>query len=276
VKKRGFGPSQIEVPIIGQGTWKMENDGTRARCVSALRKGIDLGMTHIDTAEMYGDGVVEEIVGEAIAGRRERVFLVSKVLPYNASRTGTMQACEKSLKRLRTDHLDVYLLHWRGDIPLEETVEALESLVKQGKIKSWGVSNFDVDDIDELFTLKAGANCVCNQVLLHLEKRYAAGTLLDVCRDASIALVGYSPLAQGTLPGKRKVLDQIAKAHNTTAESIALAFLAHDDGVFLIPKSSTLQHVEQNAKSADIVLSDAELKQLNAAFPITGRRLSFI
>src|SRR5262245_43176899 len=211
MERRRFGATSPHVPTIGQGTWGIETDD-RSSAVAALRRGLDLGMTHIDTAEMYGDGVVEEMVGEAIAGRREDVFLVSKVLPAHASRRGTVTACEASLARLRTDRLDCYLLHWRGRHPLEDTVAAFEQLRAQGKIRSWGVSNFDVRDLEETWTLAGGRRLACNQVLYHLQQRAIEHRVLPWCEEYGVAVVAYSPFGSGRFPGARTG-GEIGRAH---------------------------------------------------------------
>lgn len=271
-----LGSTGVDVAVVGQGTWNFEHDD-RARAIDALRRGIDLGLTHIDTAEMYGRGVVEELVGEAIAGRRDDVFLVSKVLPSNASKHGTIEACERSLRRLRTDHLDVYLLHWRGRHPLADTIAAFESLVADGKIRAWGVSNFDVDDMIEALSIAGPGRCACNQVLYHLEERYADGKLLDVCRENDVALVAYSPLGSGSFPhgAKRALLDEIAGAHGVDAHAVALAFLLRDD-VFVIPKAATRAHVDSNARAMTVELTDGERAKIDATFPRRGKRLGSI
>lgn len=280
MRKCPFGPTGMRVPVIGQGTWMMERD--RAASVRALRAGLDAGMTHVDTAEMYGDGACEEIVAEAIAGRRDQVFLVSKVLPEHATRAGMVRACEASLRRLKTDHLDGYLLHWRGRHPLAETVAGFEELLAAGKIRSFGVSNFDVGDLEELARLVPLERCACNQVLLHLEERYAEGALLDRCRRHGITLVAYSPLGQGQLirPGRdaaarRVVLDDIARARGATPHAVALAFLLRSPGVVVIPKASSVAHVEANAVAARLQLSPDEIARIDAAFPRSGRRLAY-
>lgn len=277
---RPFG-SVGEVPLVGQGTWEMEAD--RAASVAALRRGLDLGLTHIDTAEMYGAGACEEIVGEAIAGRRDEVFLVSKVLPENASRSGTVRACEASLRRLKTDRLDCYLLHWRGSHPLAETLAGFEELLARGKIRSFGVSNFDVEDLDELARLVPLERCACNQVLLHLEKRYAEGALLERCRRHGITLVAYSPLGQGRLvragrhaAERRAGLEEIARAHGATPQAVALAFLLRSPGVVVIPKAASLAHVEANAAAARLALTAAEVSRLEATFPRSGASLESV
>ena len=270
-----FGAAGVDVAVVGQGTWNCERD--RAGALRALRRGLELGMTHVDTAEMYGDGEAEQIVGEAIRGRRGDVFLVSKVLPRNASKAGTVRACEQSLRRLDVDALDVLLLHWRGQHPLAETIAAFESLKADGKIKAWGVSNFDVDDMIEVLGIAGPAKCACNQALLHLEERYAEGKLRDVCRENDVALVAYSPLGSGSFPRgkKRKLLDEIAATHGVDAHAVALAFLSRDD-VFVIPKATDVAHVEVNATAGDVRLSDDEIRRIDTAFPIKGTELGVI
>jgi diketogulonate reductase-like aldo/keto reductase len=270
---RMFGSSGCEVSKVGQGTWKIES--ARAG-VAALVRGLDLGLTHIDSAEMYGDGAAEEIVGAAIAGRRDEVFLVSKVLPSNASARGTQRACEQSLKRLGTDRLDCYLLHWRGSHPLEETVAAFERLKREGKILSWGVSNFDVDDLDELAGIAGPGHPACNQVLYHLSERAIEHAVLPWCRERRCAVVAYTPFGErpalytaNTGPGR--VLATVAARHGATARQIALAFLLANPEVWVIPKAGSLAHVEDNAAAAAIALGAADLQELDAAFP-RGRR----
>src|SRR5476651_204665 len=226
MKSRKFGNSKDEVSVIGQGTWYIDR-GDRKSAIAALRRGVDLGMTHIDTAEMYGDA--EPVIAEAIAGRREEVFLVSKVLPGNASRRGTIIACERSLKRLKTDRLDCYLLHWRGSCPLTETVAAFEELAGAGKIKSWGVSNFDTDDLDEMLGVAGKSKIACNQVLYHLQERAIEHAVIPWCEQHGVAVVAYSPFGHNDFPSPRnkagEVLQTIAKAHGASPRQIALGFL---------------------------------------------------
>jgi diketogulonate reductase-like aldo/keto reductase len=241
--------------------------------LAALRRGLDLGLTHIDTAEMYGSGAAERLVGKAIEGRRDEVFLVSKVLPTNASRKGTLAACEKSLANLRTDRLDCYLLHWRGSVPLEETLGAFESLVRQGKILSWGVSNFDAQDLAEVAAISGAGHPVCNQVLYHLRERAIEHAVLPWCRKHDCALVAYTPFGQSAaiFDGASKparVLQDIAAAHDATPRRVALRFLLRHPEVFVIPKASDLDHVEENAGAAAVNLSDADIAKLDAAFPL--------
>lgn len=273
MERRLFGWTGVSVPVIGQGTWGMER--SRPASVAALRRGLDLGMTHIDTAEMYGDGAVEEIVGEAVAGRRHEVFLVSKVLPENASRRGTIAACERSLRRLRTDYLDCYLLHWRGQHPLAETIAAFEELVRDGKIKTWGVSNFDEEDIEKAARIAGLNRIVCNQILYHLGERSIEHYILPACELHRITVVAYSPFGQGRLiPGP--VLEEIARARGATARQVALRFLVRYPGIFAIPKAADMQHVEENAGAGDLQLSDQEIRQIAAAFPISGPRRRYL
>jgi diketogulonate reductase-like aldo/keto reductase len=269
--RRLFDSTPFEVPVVGQGTWWIDQ-GDRGQAVATLRHGLDLGLTHIDTAEMYGDGTVEEIVAEAIAGRRDEVFLVSKVLPENASRRRTIAACEKSLARLRTDRLDCYLLHWRESDPLEETFEAFERLLAAGKLRSWGVSNFDENDLAEAWDLRASGGPVCNQVLYHLNERAIEHAVLPWCEHHGLALVGYSPFGHGDFPApgspQGRVLGQIAEAHEATPRQVALAFLVRRPSLFTIPKASSIQHVEENAGGGAIRLTRAEVARLEEAFPL--------
>jgi diketogulonate reductase-like aldo/keto reductase len=267
---RAFGQAGVRVPIVGQGTWHMERDG-RARSVDAIRAGLDLGLAHIDTAEMYGSGEVETIVGEAIEGRRDEVFLVSKVLPSNASRTGVIAACERSLKRLRTDHLDGYLLHWPGAEPLSDTVAAFETLKRHGKVLSWGVSNFDEDELDALSEVEDGDRCVCNQVLYHLQQRAIEHSLIDRCARVGMAVVAYSPFGQDRFPAERsaggRVLAEIGQAHGASGRQVALAFLLRHPNVFAIPKSANVAHVAENAAAGDLVLNESDIAAIDRAFP---------
>ncbi|WAJ26096.1 aldo/keto reductase [Antarcticirhabdus aurantiaca] len=269
---RPFGPVPREVASIGQGTWYID-EAHRPTAVAALRRGLDLGMTHIDTAEMYGEA--EIVVGEAIDGRRDEVFLVSKVLPGNASRRGTIEACERSLRRLGTDRLDCYLLHWRGGHPLEDTVAALEELVSSGKILSWGVSNFDVDDLDEALAAAGPGRIACNQVLYHLGERAIEHAVMPWCEEHGVAVVAYSPFGHGSFPGPQtpggRVLQDIADRHGATARQVALRFLVRRPSSFTIPKASSPEHAADNAGAQALRLTDAELARIDAAFPL-GRR----
>ncbi len=270
MERRRFGSTKHEVPVVGQGTWHLEDDDA-ATAIAALRLGLDLGMTHIDTAELYGSGRVEELVGEAIAGRRDEVFLVSKVLPEHASRAGTRAACEKSLARLRTDRLDSYLLHWPGKHPLEGTIAAFEQLEREGKILSWGVSNFDVADLEAAWEI-AGPGClVCNQVLYHLHERAIEHAIIPWCEQHGVAVTAYSPFGSGRFPGPRtkggRVLHDIAAAHRATPRQIALCFLVRRPSVFAIPKASQPEHAAENAGARDLQLTRAELARIDRAFP---------
>lgn len=270
MKHREFGTTERQVPLVGQGTWYSESD-TRAAAIAALRRGITLGMTHVDTAEMYGSGEAEELVAQAIAGHRDEVFLVSKVLPENASRRGTILACESSLGRLQTDRLDCYLLHWRGRYPLEETVAAFEQLRRAGKILSWGVSNFDVPDLEELTTIPGGDHCACNQVLYHLRERAIEHAVIPWCQKRGVAVVAYSPFGGGDFPAPHskggRVLDQIAASHGATARQVALRFLVRNRSLFTIPKATHIDHVVENALAGDLHLTDAEMALVDEAFP---------
>ncbi|MBR1221968.1 aldo/keto reductase [Bradyrhizobium sp. U87765 SZCCT0131] len=265
---RPFGLTGHAVSVIGQGTWYIDS-GDRKAAVESLRRGLDLGMTHIDTAEMYGDA--ELVIAEAIARRRDDCFLVSKVLPSNASRRGTVTACERSLARLKTDRLDCYLLHWRGNHPLEDTVAALEQLVAAGKIRSWGVSNFDVEDLDELLAIAGPGRIACNQVLYHLNERAIEHAVIPWCERESVAVVAYSPFGHNDFPPPRsaggKVLAQIAARHQATPRQIALAFLARRPSVFPIPKAASAAHAADNAAALRLVLGADDIAALDAAFP---------
>jgi diketogulonate reductase-like aldo/keto reductase len=268
MKSRQFGKGGVEVSVIGQGTWYIDR-GDRKRAVAALRRGIDLGMTHIDTAEMYGDA--ELVVAEAMAGRRDEVFLVSKVLPSNASRRGTITACERSLARLKTDRLDCYLLHWRGSYPLAETVAAFEELVAAGKIQSWGVSNFDVDDLDELSAVAGGNRIACNQVLYHLGERAIEHAVIPWCARHGVAAVAYSPFGHNDFPSPHskpgQLLQTIAEAHGASPHQVALSFLTRDPELLTIPKASSAEHAADNAGAGELSLRPAELAALDRAFP---------
>jgi diketogulonate reductase-like aldo/keto reductase len=268
MKHRQFGSHGPQVSVIGQGTWYIDH-GDRASAVAALRRGIDLGMTHIDTAEMYGDA--ELVVAEAIADKRDDVFLVSKVLPSNASRRGTITACDRSLKRLKTDRLDCYLLHWRGSYPLAETVAAFDELVAAGKIRSWGVSNFDTDDLDELLDVAGEGKIACNQVLYHLQERAIEHGVIPWCEAHGVAVVAYSPFGHNDFPSPRSkpgaVLQAIADAHRATPRQVALGFLTRRQSVFAIPKASKSDHAAENAAAGDLTLGDKEIAALDKAFP---------
>jgi diketogulonate reductase-like aldo/keto reductase len=279
MERRQFGPVPREVPVIGQGTWYID-DAHRPSAVAALRRGLDLGMTHIDTAEMYGDA--EIVVGEAITGRRDDVFLVSKVVPSNASRAGTMAACERSLARLKTDRLDCYLLHWPGSHRLEDSFAGFERLREQGKILSWGVSNFDVLNLDAAWKAGGEDRIACNQVLYHLEERAIEHGVLPWCERHGVAVVAYSPFGHGSFPGPgtpgRLVLEAIAASHGATARQVALRFLVRKPSLLAIPKASSIAHVEDNAAAGSLWLSEAELARIDAMFPLGSipRRLPML
>jgi len=268
--QRSFGASGALVPSIGQGSWYSEQ-GDRREAIAAFRRGLDLGLTHIDTAEMYGDGRSEALIGEAIEGRRDEVFLVSKVLPHNASRQGVRAACERSLRHLKTDRLDCYLLHWRGPHSLAETFAGFEALKQEGKILSWGVSNFDEDDLDEALAAAGPGRIACNQVLYHLRERAIEHAVIPWCEQNGVAVVAYSPFghddfpAAGTASGK--VLAEIAASHGATPRQVALAFLTRSESVFAIPKAGRVTHVEDNAGALNLTLSEAEIGRIDAAFP---------
>jgi diketogulonate reductase-like aldo/keto reductase len=264
--------SGITLPALGFGTWNMGEDSAKTKDeIAAIGKALDLGMTVIDTAEMYGNGGAEKITGAALQGRRDEAFLVSKVLPWNASLKGTVQACEHSLKRLGTDHLDLYLLHWRGEHPLEETVAAFERLKQDGKIREWGVSNFDVDDMEELFSVENGRNCAANQVLYNLTRRGIEFDLLPWCQQRNIAIMAYSPIEQGRLTSNAD-LTHLAKAHQATPAQVALAFLLEREGVLPIPKSANVHRVEENRAAVELELTDEDLQLLDRLFAPPQRK----
>jgi len=267
-------PSGRDIPALGIGTWNMgESHAEEAQEVASIRKAVELGMMVVDTAEMYADGRSEEIVGKAIADLRDEVFLVSKVYPFNANATGTIEACERSLKRLGVDHLDLYLLHWRGSHPLEETVAAFEKLKQSGKIRDWGVSNFDTDDMEELFEVENGRNCAVNQVLYNLSRRGVEYDLLPWCQEKSLPLMAYSPIEQGRILNNHELI-RIAKAYQATPAQVALAFLLERDGVLAIPKSAKPERVEENRGATDLDISDEDWASLDAAFPPPTRKTS--
>jgi diketogulonate reductase-like aldo/keto reductase len=260
-------PSGEAVPVLGQGTWRLaEGVHHRADEIAALRLGLDLGMTLIDTAEMYADGGTEELVGEAIAGRREEVFLVGKVLPPNATHSGTIAACERSLRRLKTDWFDLYLLHWRGGPPLEETLDAFGLLVRAGKIRYWGVSNFDVSDLEELTELPGGSAVQTDQVLYNLTRRGIEYDLLPWCREHSIPIMVYSPIEQGRIL-RHPALDSVAMRNDATPAQVALAWLLRQDGLLVIPRTGMPEHVRQNRAALDLRLTMKDLAELERAFP---------
>lgn len=269
MEQKKFGTGGPDVSVIGQGTWYLDR-GDRRAAVAALRRGIEAGMTHIDTAEMYGDA--ELVIADAIAGvPRDELFLVSKVLPSNASRRGTITACERSLKRLGTDYLDCYLLHWRGSYPFEETVAAFDELVAAGKIRSWGVSNFDQDDLDELLAVAGKGKIACNQVLYHLQERAIEHAVIPWCERHGVAVVAYSPFGHNEFPSLRskagEVLQAIADAHQASARQVALAFLTRAPSALAIPKASSADHAADNAGAGKLNLDDSEIAALDKAFP---------
>jgi diketogulonate reductase-like aldo/keto reductase len=260
-------PGGETVVALGQGTWHMgESASGRKQEVAALRLGLELGLSLIDTAEMYANGVAEEVVGEAFAGRREEIFIVSKVLPENATRRGTVAACERSLKRLKTDRIDLYLLHWRGTPPLADTLEGFATLAKDGKIRRWGVSNFDAGDMQELWGLKGGDACATNQVLYNLSRRGIEYDLVPACRKRHVPIMAYSPIEQGRLL-RNRALKEVADHHRATPAQVALAWLLQQDGTIVIPKSSDEAHVRENRAAAELKLTAADLAALDKAFP---------
>lgn len=264
-------PDGTEIPALGQGTWHMgENARARAQEADALRLGLDLGMTLIDTAEMYGEGGAEQVVGDAIAGRRDGVFLVSKVYPHNASRRGAVAACERSLKRMRVETIDLYLLHWRGSVPLAETVEAFEALHRAGKIRHWGVSNCDVDDLEELGP--ALADCATDQVLYSLDHRGVEYDLLPFCAQHRMPVMAYSPVGQGGRMLRHKALAEVAARHGATPAQVAVAWTLRSGNVVSIPKAADPAHVRQNAAARDIALTAEDLATLDAGFAPPARK----
>src|SRR5512142_3191459 len=273
--RRPFGRKGPLVAALGQGTWRMEGDD-RARAIRALRAGLDAGMTHLDTAEMYGSGEVEETVREAIAGRRDEVFLVSKVWPQNATYQGTKAACERSLSRLRTDRLDCYLLHWPSHHPLDETIRAFEELVRAGKIRSWGLSNFDAPRLEKALAVAGEGRIACDQVLYNVGERSVEHAVLPWCEKHGVAVVAYSPLGSGVFPSPRspggKALAEIAAARGATPYQVALAFALRRPSVLAVVKASDPAHAVENAKAGDLRLSSEEVRRLEAAFPLKVKR----
>ena len=260
-------PSGAKIPTFGLGTWRMGEDARRrAAEVAALRHGIERGITLIDTAEMYGDGEAESIVAEAVGKRRAEMFVVGKVLPENASRRGTVAACERSLKRLNTDRIDLYLLHWRGSVPLEETLEAFAALVAAGKIVEWGVSNFDISDMGELWKMPDGNAGATNQVLYNLTRRGIEFDLMPWCRQRKLPVMAYSPIEQGRLLGHR-ALAEIAARHRATPAQVAIAWLMRHDDVIVIPKAAEIAHVDENLTALDLLLTHDDFTALDHAFP---------
>jgi diketogulonate reductase-like aldo/keto reductase len=267
-----FGPTDRLVPIIGQGTWYNDRYD-RGSAIAALRRGLDLGLTHIDTSEMYGSGAAEEMVTEAIGGRRKEVFLVSQVLPHHATRQGTIEACEGSLTRLNTEWLDCYLLHWRRPHPpLGDTIAAFAQLVREGKILSWGVSNFDVPDLEEVEYIAGPGRLACNQALYRLQERAIEHAVIPWCEKHGVAVVGYSPFGRGHFPGSRtdggRVLQEIATTHHATPRQVALRFLVRRPSLFTIPRATHSEHATENARAGELLLSEAELARIDEAFPL--------
>ncbi|MDR4307982.1 aldo/keto reductase [Chelatococcus sambhunathii] len=269
MRMTAFGAGGPQVAAIGQGTWRLD-DASRAGAIEALRKGLDAGMTHVDTAEMYGEA--EPLVAEALGARRNETFLVSKVLPQNAGKARTIAACERSLKRLKTDRLDCYLLHWRGSVPLAETIEAFETLVADGKILSWGVSNFDVRDLEEAVAIAGEGRIACNQVLYHLEERAIEHGVLPWCEKHGVAVVAYSPFGSGDFPNSSSqagaALAAVAAEIGASARQVALAFLTRRPSVLAIPKASRVAHALDNAGAGDLELSPEQIARIDAAFPL--------
>ncbi len=268
-----FGQSGMAVPRVGQGTFLMEHDDP-TQVVAALQAGIDLGLSHIDTAEMYGGGRVEELVGKALRGRRDRAFVVTKVLPGNASRAGTLKACAASLRRLGVDTIDCYLLHWPGSHPLAETFAAFEELRASGAIRSYGVSNFDETELEEAAAIVGSERLACNQILYHLGERSSEHGVIPWCEARSVAVVGYTPFGRATFPplSGANALETVARARGVTPRQIALAYLTRRPGLFTIPKASTPRHVAENAAAAALVLAEDELRSIEAAFPLGPAR----
>jgi diketogulonate reductase-like aldo/keto reductase len=265
-------PSGMTIPILGQGTWEMgEGKHPRREEILALQLGIDLGMTLIDTAEMYGNGATEELVGEAISGRRQDVILVSKVLPSNATTRGTVEACERSLRRLKTDYIDIYLLHWRESVPLEKTVDGFEKLVRAGRIRCWGVSNFDVSDMEELMAIPEGSRCQTNQVLYNLTRRGIEHDLLPWCRKRRMPIMAYSPIEQGRLLVDRG-LRKVATRHNATPAQVVLAWVLRGKDINTIPKAGTRKHVEENRAALQVNLTKEDLAELDETFPAPKKK----
>jgi diketogulonate reductase-like aldo/keto reductase len=267
-------PDGEKVPAYGQGTWHMgESRGKRADEVAALKLGIELGITLIDTAEMYGSGIAEEIAAEAAHGRRDELFIVSKVLPYNASRNGTIEACERSLKRLKTDRIDLYLLHWTGSHPFAETLAGFEQLKQQGKIRHHGVSNFDRGDMEKWYALAGGKTVASNQILYNLTRRGPEWEVIPWCRERNISIMAYSPIEQGRMLG-HKALAEVGARHGATPAQVALAWLLRQDGMIVIPKASRQEHVRENLGALDLKLTAADLADLDRAFPAPKGRTS--
>ncbi|MGZ3522110.1 MAG: aldo/keto reductase [Vulcanimicrobiaceae bacterium] len=280
MKQKPFGASGVEVPVIGQGTWDFPEGGGRLEeAERAIRRGIELGMVHLDTAEMYGSGRVEEVLADAITGvPRERLFIASKILPSNASYEGTIAACERSLRRLRIEHLDLYMLHWPSSHPLEETMRALEALVEQGKTRFIGVSNFDVDQVEEARSYLRRERLACNQVLYHLGERGVEFRLIPYCAQHEVAIVAYTPFGRGRFPRAEAkpdgALGRIAAKHGRSPRQVILNFLTREANVFTIPKASTVEHVEENAGGAGWTLDAHDVAEIDEAFPANDTPLS--
>jgi len=271
--KRSFGPLDIQLPVIGLGTWHLD-ETEHDEALTALRTGLDLGMLHVDTAEYYGE-TVERLVGEAIAERREQVFLVSKIMPSDASRRGTVRTCEKDLKRIGTDYLDCYLIHWPGSHPLEDSIAGLEELVAAGKIRSWGVSNFDERLLAEVLAIAGPGRLSCNQVLYHLQERTIEHAVLPWCEQHGVAVVGYTPFGESGFPPRGpggQLLASLAAKHGATPRQVGLAFLTRRASQFTIPKSGNAEHVRENAGAAKVTLDESELSAIDRAFPVGPRR----
>lgn len=270
MKRRPFGRTGADVSVIGQGTWDVPESGARlAEQKRALLRGIELGMTHVDTAEMYGGGGVEEILGDTLRGVRDRIFLASKVVPKNATYEGTIAACERSCARMKTDHLDLFMLHWPGCHPIGDTMHAFEDLVRQGKTRFVGVSNFDVDELREARSHLHGIPMACNQVLYHLNERGIEHRLIPYCKEQGIAIVAYTPFGRGKYKrgGDLATLDRVARKHGASVQQIILAFLIHDPIVFTIPKAAREAHVESNAAAADVTLDADDIADIDTAYP---------
>ena len=278
MRKKPFGPTGIELPVIGQGTWDIPESGAAVdEAKRAIRRGIELGMTHLDTAEMYGSGAVERILGEAIRDLpRDMIFVTSKVLPGNASYSNTIAACERTLRRMKLEYLDLYLLHWPSDVPLEETMRALAELVREGKTRFAGISNFDVEDMLDAEQFLANVPLVCNQVLYHLKERGPEHRLIPAAAQHNIAIVAYTPFGRGRFPrqeaGPDGVLGRIAAKHGATPRQVILAFLTRFPNVFTIPKASSVAHVEENARAGDFELDARDIEEIDAAFPLGRER----
>ena len=273
MQRKAFGATGVSLPVIGQGTWDMPESGARkTEAIRAIRRGIELGMTHLDTAEMYGSGAVERLLGEAVAGfARETLFVASKVLPSNATYKGTIEACERSLNNLRLDFLDLYMLHWPSHIALRETMRALGDLVRAGKTRFVGVSNFDVEEMLEARELLGEIPLVCNQVLYHLRERGIEHRLIPAAREANVAIVAYTPFGRGRFPGNSNTgagtLERVAAKYDATPRQVILAFLTRESNVFTIPKASSVAHVEENAGAGDLQLDADDIAAIDAAFP---------